>query len=147
MNISIGPVTLAFFAGGLVSAGAFFVGYLSSAGLASGVATGASVDSDIMLKMSPPMLLLRFCNSTLVQWPGIDFIIEPKYQQEAAKLGPGQVCQFGKLQTPIDLSTNLKVLKNFEDKDFKFEYDEVAQNSGQLKFNQTGADIMMRKRL
>ena len=53
----------------------------------------------------------------LSQRPGIDFVLEPKIQQEAAKaLNLSQPCEFGNKQTPIDLSSEMEVLKDFKDK-------------------------------
>lgn len=73
----------------------------------------------------------------LAKRPGIDFVIGPKFEQEAAK-NPGMPCSFGKKQTPINFDSQMPVLANFQDKNFKFHYEHVEQNQTQLKFNQVG---------
>lgn len=63
----------------------------------------------------------------LSQRPGIDFVLEPKIQQEAAKaLEKSAPCTFGSLQTPIDLSSEMEVLKGFKDDKFEFYYDPLV---------------------
>ena len=77
-------------------------------------------------------------NDPLQERPGIDFVIEPKFKVEAAKItDPSQVCEFGKKQTPIDLSSQMEVLKGFQDKEFQFNYDTLESVQQQLKFNET----------
>jgi carbonic anhydrase len=73
------------------------------------------------------------------QRPGIDFVLDPKIDMEMKKaLDRSQPCEFGKKQTPINLSTKMPVLKDFKDKEFSFHYNEINQKAKQLKFNEVG---------
>ena len=74
----------------------------------------------------------------IVKRPGIDFIIDPKIKQELAKGIDPNLFEFGKKQTPINLSSQMEVLEDFQDKEFDYAYEKVEQNQKQLKFNETG---------
>lgn len=43
-----------------------------------------------------------------------------------ATLGKSGDCAWGKKQTPINLDTNIEILQDFQDKDFKFDYEEIV---------------------
>lgn len=64
------------------------------------------------------------------QRPGIDFVLDPKIDVEEKKaLDRGHACDFGRKQTPINLSTKMPVLKDFKDKEFSFHYNEINQKA------------------
>lgn len=67
-------------------------------------------------------------NDPVNKRPGIDFILDPKIKVEMKKGVDPSLVEFGKKQTPINLSSQMEIKEDFQDKEFEFAYDTVESN-------------------